>query len=81
MMLSCSRLLSRQLVVSGPRALAGPVQSVNFIHTTHITRDESTAAGTLIHAAQGMRVIPTRGQAAKEKLYMFVQVGDILQIN
>jgi len=73
MMLSCSRLLSRQLVVSGPRALAGPVQSVSLIHTTHVTRDETTPAGALVQAAHGMRVIPTRGQAAKEKLYMFVQ--------
>ena len=61
---------------TGARVLAGPTQFTSYIHTTHINKDETTASGALIEAAKGMRVIPTRGQAAKEKLYGFVQVRD-----
>ena len=78
-MLSCSRILVRQGMCSGARALAAPVQFTNYIHTTHVNKDETTASGALIEAAKGMRVIPTRGQAAKEKLYGFIQVSNFRQ--
>ena len=74
-MLSCSRIFLRQGLSTGARSLAAPIQLTSYIHTTHVNKDETVASGALIEAAKGMRVIPTRGQAAKEKLYGFVQVG------
>ncbi|KAL5249182.1 hypothetical protein ACHWQZ_G018137 [Mnemiopsis leidyi] len=72
-MLSCSRIFLRQGLSTGARSLAAPIQLTSYIHTTHVNKDETVASGALIEAAKGMRVIPTRGQAAKEKLYGFVQ--------
>lgn len=69
-------LLGRQMASSGCRVLAVPTQLNSYIHTTHVTKDETSPSGALIEAAKGMRVIPTRGQAAKEKMYMFIQVCD-----
>ena len=66
----------RQGLCTGARALAAPIQFTSYIHTTHVQKDETSASGALIEAAKGMRVIPTRGQAAKEKLYGFVQVSN-----
>ena len=68
--------MSRQLVSSSSlvRSIAVPTQLANYIHTTHVTTDDTTPAGALLMAAKGMRVIPTRSQAAKEKLYGFIQV-------
>ena len=60
-------------VSSSSRCIA-PIQPYNSIHTTFVKKDETTPEGALMMAAQGMRVVPTRAQSAKEMLYGFVQV-------